>query len=124
MIELPLAHDGVETLIDDALSASLPVVVVIEVTTQFENPTTTGEISVPPLRSSLGDYHSVVAVGAATDVATSTRRLLISNSWGPRWGAGGYGWLPFDYLIAFAVQAGVIDPGSCRAAPKPPDYAT
>ena len=116
LIDVPLAHDGIETLVDDALSVSLPVLVVIEVTAEFENPTTTGDIAVPSLAAPAGDYHSVVAVGASTDATTSNRRLLIRNSWGARWGAGGYGWIPLDYLIGFAVQAGVVDPASCRIA--------
>jgi hypothetical protein len=115
-IEFPLAHDGIEDLLEDVLASSMPVVVVIEVTTEFENAAATGEISVPPLRSPAGDYHAVVALGAATNAGATRRRLLIHNTWGNGWGAGGYGWLPLDYLIAFAVQAAIIDPASSQAS--------
>ena len=119
LIDLPLAHDGMETLLDDALSVGLLVVLVVEITPEFEHPTETGEIAVPSITTPAGDYHSVVAVGAATDPGRRVRRLLIRNSWGRRWGAGGYGWLPLEYLRAFAVQAAVIDYQSCRATEPP-----
>lgn len=110
--EVPLAHDGIEALIEDALTAKLPVVLVIEITPQFEAPAADGEIMLPPLTSAIGDYHAVLVTGASTDPSAKIRRLLIRNSWGAGWGAGGYGWLPLDYLIAFAVQAATIDPTS------------
>jgi hypothetical protein len=112
MAQLPLVHDGVEELIELALSASLPVVLLIEITVEFESPSAVGEIAVPLITSPLGDYHAVVAVGTATSTDGTTRRLLVRNSWGSRWGAGGYGWLPLEYLIAFAVEAAVLDPGA------------
>lgn len=115
-IGTPLAHDGIEFLIEEALAAGLPLVLVIELTPQFEWPTPHGEIAVPPLTVPVGDYHAVLAVGAATNDEGTSRRLLIRNSWGPGWGADGYGWLPLDYLIAFAVQAAAIDPTSLAAS--------
>ena len=116
VIELPLAHDGIEDPLEDALAASALVVVIVEVTREFESADRSGQISVPPVDSPAGDYHAVLAVGAATDAETRVRRLLVHNTWGVGWGAGGYGWLPLDYLIAFAVQAGTVDPTSLRAS--------
>ncbi len=103
---MPLAHDGIEEHIEDALTAGLPVVVVLEITDQFENPAPDGEIDVPPLTAPVNDYHAVTAVAAATNATGTARRLLIRNSWGPGWAAGGYGWLPYDYLVAFAGTGG------------------
>ena len=119
LVDLPLAHDGIETRIEHALSAQLLVVLVVEITTEFEHPAVTGEITVPSITAPAGDYHSIVAVGAATAPDQTMRRLLIRNSWGPRWGAGGYGWLPIEYLRGFAVQAAVIDQQSCKATEPP-----
>ena len=124
VIDLPLAHDGVEDLLEDSLASSALAVVVVEVTKEFESAAPSGEISVPALTSPAGDYHAVLAVGAATDPATALRRLLIFNTWGDGWGAGGYGWLPMEYLIAFAVQAGIVAPGSYESPNQPYQQST
>lgn len=112
MLDLPLAHDGVEDLIEEALALGLPVVLLVEQTDEFDFPGSDGEIAVPPINCPVGDYHAIVAVGAATSVDGNTRRLLIRNSWGVGWAAGGYGWMPLDYLVAFAVQAAALNPNS------------
>lgn len=119
-VEVPLAHDSIEELVDDALAAGLPVVMIIEITHEFETPSAPGEITLPALTAPVGDYHAVLAVGAATNPAGTSRRLLVRNTWGPGWGAGGYGWLPLDYLIAFAVQAAALDPASLSTAQPAP----
>lgn len=100
------AHDGVEDQIEDSLAAGYPVVLVVEVTREFENPAPDGSIDVPDIRSPTGDYHAVLVVGAVAD-SVHGRRLLIRNSWSEAWGASGYGWLSLDYLVANAVQAAI-----------------
>lgn len=107
---VPLANDGIEEHIEATLGLGLPVIVIVEITAEFEQPDPSGEIGTPALNSPANDYHAVTAVGVATNAAGDSRRLLIRNSWGPGWGAGGYGWLPYDYLVAFAVQAAALDP--------------
>ena len=51
--------------------------------------------------------HAIVAVGyddgkqiTNTHCSESTTgALLIRNSWGETWGDGGYGWIPYDYVV-------------------------
>lgn len=101
------AHDGVEDQVEDTLAAGYPVVLVVEVTHELQHPAFDGSIDVPDIRSPHGEYHAVLVVGAATDPVKG-RRLLIRNSWSEAWGAGGYGWLPLDYLVANAVHAAAV----------------
>jgi len=112
LFEVPLANDGIEDDVEAMLAAGLPIILVVEITAEFEHPGVDGEIQVPALVSPASEYHAVIAVGAATNSTGDSRRLLIRNSWGAGWGAGGYGWLPYDYLVAFAVQAAAVDPQS------------
>lgn len=111
-LDVPLAHDGVEDQLEDVLETGVPAVLVLEITSQFEQPAADGEIATPPLTAPAGDYHAVLVLGARTNPTATVRRLLLRNSWGRGWGAGGYGWLPLDYLISFAVQAAAVDPSS------------
>jgi hypothetical protein len=104
-----LAHDGVEDALEDELEAGRCVVLVLEIADEFEFPDQAGFVSLPDLTSDVGDYHAVLAAGAATS-ATRGRHLLIRNTWGPEWGVGGYCWLPITYLESFAVQAAVAIP--------------
>ena len=105
---LPLHHDGIEDPIEAALTAGQLPLLVVEITSELEMPDPDGEIEVPPVTAPPGDYHALLVVGAATNSVVQRRRLLIRNSWGHLWGAGGYAWLPMHYLVSFAVQASLV----------------
>ncbi len=53
-----------------------------------------GDIPFPKAGDKLEGGHAVVAVG----YDDARGRLLIRNSWGTRWGADGYGTLPYEYV--------------------------
>jgi C1A family cysteine protease len=66
-----------------------------------------GAISYPTRDDSKEGGHAVVAAGydddrriqnSAPGCEPTIGAILIRNSWGPAWGDGGYGWLPYDYL--------------------------
>lgn len=114
---LHLSHDGVEDGLEDHLAAGVPVVLLVEVTDEFTSPDKDGYVALPTIRAPIADYHAVVCVGAATD-SSRGRHLLIRNSWGEFWGAGGYCWLPVAYLVAFVPYAGVVQ--TTAAQPSKP----
>jgi C1A family cysteine protease len=65
-----------------------------------------GHIPLPNKRSKVIGGHTVVAVGyhdskiiENENREPSKGALLIRNSWGTSWGQGGYGWLPYDYIM-------------------------
>lgn len=117
LASVPVANDGIEDDIEDLLATGLVVALIIEVTTEFEHAAPDGTIEVPPLTAPQGAYHAVLVVGVRT--REQIRVLLVRNSWGPGWGAGGFGWLPLDYLIAFGAHARAIDPSSFTSSAQP-----
>jgi len=67
-----------------------------------------GAIPFPGPKERIEGGHAVVAVGYDDRIKVENRKngatettgaLLIRNSWGKGWGDGGYGWLPYEYVL-------------------------
>lgn len=73
----------------------------------IEQAETTGQIPFPSSKEKIEGGHAVVAVGFDDKMkirnrygkVETTGALLIRNSWGPKWGENGYGWLPYEYIL-------------------------
>jgi C1A family cysteine protease len=90
------------------LAAGLPSMFGFTVYNSYTQANHTGKIPFPvPGEHTVGG-HAVVAIGydnamriknTNPGAAETVGALLIRNSWGPAWGAAGYGWLPYEYIL-------------------------
>jgi C1A family cysteine protease len=73
----------------------------------FNNTDVPGGIPYPCPGEAAQWGHAIVAVGYDDNKKitntlcnkTTTGAFLIRNSWGTAWGAAGYGWIPYDYVL-------------------------
>jgi C1A family cysteine protease len=96
------------TQIKTYLAAGLPSMFGFTVYNSISQATTTGKIPFPAAGERILGGHAVVAVGFDDALKIkntnpggleTTGALLIRNSWGTGWGSGGYGWLPYEYVL-------------------------
>ena len=79
------------------LADGFPFVFGFSVYESFESATVarTGTVRMPGRGEILVGGHAVVAVG----YDEASRRFIVRNSWGDRWGRAGYCTMPYDYLL-------------------------
>src|SRR5713226_5340080 len=92
---LRLDHDGPVPLLT-CLASGYPFVFGFAVYESFERDrvAATGNVEMPRMGERVLGGHAVVACG----YDLKARRFTVRNSWGSRWGKGGYFTMPFEYL--------------------------
>ncbi len=102
------AKDALLQTIKTNLSAGLPSMFGFTVYSSITQADKTGRIPFPTTGEKIEGGHAIVAVGfddtlkiknSAPKAVETTGALLIRNSWGTGWGEGGYGWLPYEYVL-------------------------
>jgi C1A family cysteine protease len=93
------------------LAAQLPVMFGFTVYSSIAQAKVDGKIPIPAPGEKVLGGHAVDAVGYDDNIeivnaySSDNKKIrtkgaiLIRNSWGVAWGDGGYGWLPYDYLL-------------------------
>jgi hypothetical protein len=88
-----------------ALNEGLGVLLGVLLHATFYFPSLEGRIAMPaPAAGALGG-HALLVVGYVDDEGDGGGLFIVRNSWGPDWGANGYGFLPYAYVDAFGIQA-------------------
>jgi C1A family cysteine protease len=100
--------DVLLTRIKTHLAAGLPSMFGFTVCDSISQAATTGKIPFPTPGEKIAGGHAIMAVGYDNNMkiknsnpgsVATTGALLIRNSWSREWGSGGYGWLPYDYVL-------------------------
>jgi C1A family cysteine protease len=90
------------------LAGGLPSIFGFTVYGSYTQAATTGLMPYPTPGEKIVGGHAVLAVGYDDKLKIKNTNpngietkgaLLIRNSWGTGWGSGGYGWLPYDYVL-------------------------
>ena len=105
--KLELKRDGHEAAVESRLGAGSPVILVLRVTDEFDQPDLNGVIAAPAAKAPNRGNHAVLAIGAR-EVDGAGRHLLIRNSWGPKWAVEGHALLPLRYLATHGLWAATV----------------
>lgn len=100
--------EDVLTRVKEYLAAGYPSMFGFTFYNSIEQAEKDSRIPFPSLRERIEGGHAVVAVGYDDsmkiknnyDGRETVGALLIRNSWRKEWGDGGYGWLPYAYVLS------------------------
>lgn len=83
------------------LAQNTPIVCGVLVYSSFESPdaTKTGKIPMPGQNEEVLGGHAIMLVG----YDDSINSFIFRNSWNISWGASGYGFIPYDYIVSPAL---------------------
>lgn len=89
------------------LASNLPAMFGFTVYESIDQAGASGRIPYPSKQDKIAGGHAVVAVGYDDKLTVENKfggdetegAVLIRNSWGRGWGEGGYGWLPYAYVL-------------------------
>lgn len=94
--------------IKDSLAKGFPLMFGFTVYGSISQAEDTGNIPFPAMTDRSQGGHAVLAVGYDDSkiiqhnkpgAAATKGAILIQNSWGTNWGEGGFGWLPYEYIL-------------------------
>lgn len=72
-----------------------------------------GVIEAPRQGAEIVGSHAVTLIG----YSDAERRFTFKNSWGKKWGDGGFGYLPYDFFDLFLLEAWTRDYGQAPPIP-------
>ena len=100
--------------IETSISTNHPVVIGIPVYSNFYSVSTANRGLYTGATGSFQGYHALTALGY------DATGLRIENSWGPRWGDGGFATLSWDFVrtgVFTAIEIGAFAPGAPTTTP-------
>jgi C1A family cysteine protease len=108
-----LTRQGLVDSVKVHLARGLPTMLGFTAFRTILLPELRGGIPLPAIGEAFFETHAVSAVGYDDSIRiqnplpgghVTMGAFLTRNSWGPFWGEGGYGWLPYEYVLRGLAQ--------------------